>query len=889
MTSLALRFGDLLKQLRKRAGMTQGDLAAAVGYSVSSISALEQNQRLPTIEFVLQSLLPALAVGDEPPLARRLVELAAAARGERPPVAITVQRTAQIVIQEEAVDSPSRLPSLPTVLIGRTAQVNQLCDRLLGHGGRLLTLVGPPGIGKTTLALAVGAQVQPHYRDGAVFVALAAITEPDLMASTIATAVGCSDTSPKPPQVRLIEFLRRKTMLLILDNLEQLTGAAGLIAALIAECPGICVLATSRERLHLRAEQRFKVPPLNLAPAVELFVQRAQAVDADFRLTPHNQPTLAAICQRLDCLPLALELCAAQIDLFSPAQLLAQLQARPLDLLVDGAQDLPPQHRTLRAAIQRSYALLNAEEQRLLRMLGGFVGGFALPEVAVVVDETVEIGKWRPDNEVISQVLITNLHALIGKSLMHSETTVTGEQRFILFETIREFALEQLQANGEEAWLRQRHFAAYLQFCRIGDSHLRRAEGATWATRLELEQDNVRAALEWAFNERRYEDVAWLVMVVGWFWHMRGNWVESGKWGARLLPHRQLLSAELHLLVLTGAYIDSRVIEEFQPPERWTQEMIQMAALCSVKAIQAVTWLFLAAFTADFSQAAPLWERAIAVARAACDEADTSFYYGASADPEFMLSACVDDYAMTLIERGEIARAVPFVQEGLAINRRLGNQYEVADSLGTLGLLALLQGDLAQAHTRIDETVTMVRSFKHQEMQVIWQSLLGIVTLYQGHRAVARTLLLESLTLGIELKEKGLLARVCTFLIDLTLSEGDTQQAEQWLRQSIAYFTDPSRITLYEVMRLWVAARLATAQQQYQRAATLLGLADQMHRQLHYAIAGPMRELADAALATVQGALGTEDFDQAFAEGQRLSLEKAFATILIPTSISRND
>ena len=213
------------------------------------------------------------------------------------------------------------LPSPPTALIGRGAEINQLCNRLLGHTGRLLTLLGPPGIGKTTLALALASRLQFHYRDGAIFVPLAALSDPTLITPTILTALGSTELSPS--QSKLIDFLRRKTMLLVLDNLEQISAAAPLIAELVAECPGLCILATSRERLHLRAEQRYKVPPLDLAPAVELFVQRAQAVNDDFARTPHNQPTLEAICQRLDCLPLAIELCAAQIDLLAPAQLLA--------------------------------------------------------------------------------------------------------------------------------------------------------------------------------------------------------------------------------------------------------------------------------------------------------------------------------------------------------------------------------------------------------------------------------------------------------------------------------------------------------------------------------------------------------------------------------------
>ena len=870
----SITFGPLLKHLRKRAGMTQADLAAAVGYSIPFISNLELNQRLPDVQMVMQTFVPALGLQDEPQTAAHLIERAAIARGEHLPASIIQQRVIQVLVQAEIAERVSPLPTPPTELIGRAAEVKQLCNRLLGHSGRLLTLLGPPGIGKTTLALAVAAHLHDHYADGVVFVPLAAISDPTVMASTILAAIGSRDTSPKPPQTKLIEFLRRKTMLVVLDNLEQICDAAPLVATLVAECPELCILATSRERLHLRAEQRFNVPPLDLAPAVELFVQRAQAVAADFSLTPYNQPTLEAICQRLDCLPLAIELCAAQVDLLAPAQLLAHLQAHRLDLLMDGAHDLPPRQRTLRTAIGHSYTLLADAERLLLRSLGVFMGGFDLAAVEVVSGQEQKTG---------TPTLLSTLHALIGKSLVRAETLSTGEQRFLLLETIREFALEQARVHGEEGILRQRHYVAYLQRFRIGDSHSRGAEAATWLARMEPDQDNLRAALRWTLDEARYADAAWLMVAVHYLWFLRGSRYEGAKWLAQLLPHRQPLATDLRLATLICFYVTAFEVEEFPPVDHYRSEVMELLEVCADKLLRAAAWIWLATATSDVAQAATLFEQCVALTRAASEAPALGAEFCLFTDRDFLLATSLDDYAENLIDQGEVARAAPVATESLALFRLRGNPYGISHCLGSLGRLALLQGDLTQAQRLFHEVMTIATSFNLRPTQVEWQPLLGIVTLYGGDAPEARRLLSESLRVCIELKSKFFLARVCTYLAELTLWEGEVAQAAHWLAQSLEHQADPHRITIFQVTRLFVAARLATAQQQYPRAATLFGLTTQMHSQIHDAIAGPMRALADAALAMVRAALDPAVFAEAFAMGQQMSLAEALITILAPT------
>ncbi len=301
--------------------------------------------------------------------------------------------------------------------------------------------------------------------------------------------------------------------------------------------------------------------------------------------------------------------------------------------------------------------------------------------------------------------------------------------------------------------------------------------------------------------------------------------------------------------------------------------------------MRALAWHHYAEHLTGLAEASATWERAIAYARAAREEPGLGPEFGVATDRDCsFLGAILWAYADILIEHGEFALAAPLLAESSEVFQMHGNYYRIADNLGTTGRLALLQGDMPKAHALLHEAVTLARELNYQRVLGESQSLLGLVTLYDGDDREARRLLEESLRLCRDLNDMRFLGRVCTYLAETALWQGELDEAEHWLAQSLGYHADPRQIRIDQIERLFVAARLATAQAAYPRAAALFGVAERMRNQLRYEFAGPVRLLADAALATAHAALDPALFAEAFAAGQQLSLEEAFATILVSSS-----
>jgi len=425
----------------------------------------------------------------------------------------------------------------PTALIGREAELAVVRRQLREADRRLVTLTGPAGVGKTRLALAVAETLLDDFRDGVHFVSLAPLTDPDLVFAAIAQVVGVPEARGRSRTQGVIANLRGKQVLLVLDNFEHLLTTAPGLAELLAGCPEVKLLATSRASLRLRWEHEQPVLPLALpeegrmadleavsrSAAVALFVQRAEAVRPEFALAPADAPTVAAICRRLDGLPLAIELAAARIRVLSPQELLARLE-HSLAVLTGGARDLPTRQQTLQQAIAWSYDLLTTGEQALFRWLGIFSGGCTLEAVECVCQAA---GGSTAD-------AFEGLASLLDMNLVQRVETRPGEARFTMLQTIREFALERLAAARETKTVRRWHMEYFLGIAEEAEPRLRGRESYRWLTRLEDEHGNLRAALACSLTDAAEAETGLrLAGALSFFWMRRGYHSEGRMWLGR--------------------------------------------------------------------------------------------------------------------------------------------------------------------------------------------------------------------------------------------------------------------------------------------------------------------------------------------------------------------
>ena len=619
------------------------------------------------------------------------------------------------------------LPVALTSMVGREREAAETAALLRREEVRLLVLTGPGGVGKTRLALRVAADVAADFPDGVWFVPLASIADPGLVIAAVAQALRVPDAADRPPAACLQVHLAGRRALLVLDNFEQVLGAAPAVADLLAACPDLKVLVTSRARLRLSGEHDYPVPPLRVprrrirtveelvaAEAGSLFLDRARAADPAFSLSDVAAPAVADICARLDGLPLALELAAAWVSVLPPRAMLARLEQR-LPLLADGPRDLPARQRTMRDAVAWSHDLLAPEEQALFRSLAAFAGGFTL-EAAEQVAGGGENAAPTPLD------VLRGVGALVDKSLLGRGAGSGGEPRFGMLETVREFALEQLEGSGEEAATRERHAAWCLDLAeRSAPALMSRTDFVWWLNRLEAELDNLRAALAWL---EETADAAALLRLAGALWpfcYFRSHLTEGRAWLGRALAKSPPTGGPDALAAAHGnALVGAGMLAHYQGDDEQAVPLLEEGLAVS----RAVGGAVIAAFAlymlgvvaedrGDYDEAGSRFEEALPMLR---DAGNLAF-------------AAMTGYHLGVVAfgQGDHRRATALLEEAVARLRELGDHWGAAIALDYLGIVAGDAGSLARAAACHEASLSLHREVQSLDNPDFW--LAGVATL----------------------------------------------------------------------------------------------------------------------------------------------------------------
>jgi predicted ATPase len=736
---------------------------------------------------------------------------------------------------------PTNLPVQRTGFVGREKEVAAAKELLLRQDVRLVTVTGPGGIGKTRLAVQVASGLVERFPGGTQFVPLSSLSDPGLIASVIVQTLGIREAGGQSPLQILKENLQdslRAPMLLLLDNFEHLMQAAPTVAELLAMSPNLKIMVTSRAALHVYGEHEFPVPPLAMPdslamppvevlsqyPAVALFVQRAVAVKPDFELNRGNASAVTEICARLDGLPLAIELAAARVKVLSPSSMLTRLASR-LQLLTGGSRDLPQRQQTLRAAMDWSYDLLSAAEQKLFRRLSVFVGGCTLEGAEAVCDTKGDL----------DLDLLDGMASMVDKSLAQQVEPAKGESRFMMLETIREYALEKLQASGEEALTKRAQAAYCLVLAEEEAPEQNDAGGAEWLERFELEHDNFRAGLEWLTKTGDAEWGLRLGAALFRFWEMR-EYLGEG---------RDRLGK---LLKLAGA-----------------------AAPTKARARTLFAAGVLAERQGDYASADALMGESLDIARQVGDKQ----------------GAAVSLNALAVIarDRGDVPVARSLFEESLGLWRELGDQKAVARSLSNLANIVKLQGDNARARSLYAECLAIFRGLGDRTGVAWSMNYQGDVARDQGDSAAARTLYEQGLAIFRELRDRWGIAGTLADLGSLAREQGNYPTARSLYRESIKIFQElDHKRGIARLLECFACA--AAVQLEAERSLRLAGAAAALRQNIGAPLTPAEQAKLEASLHPARQALTNTVGVTAWLEGWALPVEKAIEEVLMPEPAS---